>query len=252
MITAKCPRCEKHIQIPDDTEETFCAYCGEKFHNDDAIISTTNIVLMELKNQRDAELSAFLNGPGFTLFHGSWGLPSENNAQIETRDPKDMVSKEMRICDEIRTMLYEACGEKGLFAPAGIRYIGNKVLVCVEYEALVLQHFSKINEDAQLLLTINPGYDFTPTKELFLDIVKLDKTPELYGLFRNGLVMAYLSLIHYFIPVAKKGFLYPLGDRLAEAFNNLAEMINLRMDPQDITFAHKVKVLHLNHLSTLK
>ena len=28
LKAAKCPSCEADIQIPDDRENTFCAYCG--------------------------------------------------------------------------------------------------------------------------------------------------------------------------------------------------------------------------------
>lgn len=252
MVTAQCPHCQKNIQIPDDVEETYCAYCGKKIQTDNAVLSSTNIVLDELKGLRDQELNDFLQGPGFQSIYRGWGLPTKYNAQIEEMDPRDVLSKELRICGEIRNLLFEGCGEKGVFSPAGIRYIGSKVIVSQQFEPYVIQHIESVNRDALALLSVIPGYDFTPTKKLFLDIVKLDKTPELYNTFSNGLVLALLSLQHFFIPVVRRKLLAPLGERMAEGFNQIAEMITLNMEPGDLAYTEKVKILKLNTLSLLK
>lgn len=265
MVPATCPSCKKDIQIPEELEETFCSYCGSKIRTETAteLHSETHgtegaasadgsAVLAELRKLRQQELESFFSGPGVTSFHGGLSLKSKHNAQIESIDPQDMLSKEMRICEELRKMLYEACGDQGLFAPAGIRYIGNKVLVSAEYEILVKQHIDSINADASALAFIKPGYDFEALKDLFLALVKRDQTPELYGLFSNGLVMAYLALQHVFIPAAIVRLIPPLGDRIAESFGFISELIASKLEEKDLQYAKKVQVRNLKKLELLK
>lgn len=262
MAAAQCPYCEKSIHIPDETEETFCAYCGSKLQTKAAIElygragdvpePNDSLLLAELRSLRENELSEFLNPSGPGLANQGRGLPMQYNAQIEELDPADVLSKELRICNEVLKMLREACSPSGVFAPGGFRFIGSKFIVSVQYEAAVIEHMDKINIAARQLLSINPGYDFSAPLDLLSKVVRLDKTPELYCLFAGGLTMAYLALTNYFIPAVRKKLIAPLGDKLAESLAGIADMIVSRTDPQELQKVQKIKIRYLDELKLLK
>jgi DNA-directed RNA polymerase subunit RPC12/RpoP len=262
LTTVNCPSCHKEVQVPSESESTYCSYCGSKFETKEAITlykTDKNVIqakasreLIDLRQKRQDELEEFFDGPGITKLYQGWQLPLTYNERIEELDPKDILSKEMRICEEIRKMLLNSCDEEGVFSPFGIRLIGNKITVTPQHEASVKQQIERINLDAQTILFLRPDFDFTSTKALMMDMIKIDKTRDLYGLFWNGLVLAYLSLHYYFIPVVKKQLPAPLGDRLAECFEYIKDMAVSRLDEDERKNLQKIKVLDLKKLALLK
>jgi hypothetical protein len=262
LLTAKCPSCGETIQIPSEKKETYCAYCGKKFQTKTAVAvimpekyvpdGEAGVQLTNVKKLRETELKAFLSGPGFTSLYQYWEFPVTYNAQIEHLDPDDILSKEMRICDESRRILLEVCSDDGIFAPSGIKLFGNKITVILDNELAVKLHLQRINRDAELILQVEPYYDFASTQKLMMDIIKLDKTDELYSLFSNGLSMALVALQNYLIPVFKKNIQTPLGDKLADCMTYIAQLITDRIGAEQLQYTQKTKILELKHLHLLK
>lgn len=256
LTAAVCPCCNKAIQVPVGAKTSFCAYCGAQISVSEAVRKNRKIEdaksVEVLRQLRQKELDAFFSGPGTTSAYHRAALPTSYSEEILSLDPDDIFTRELIICSEFLALLYEICGEKGIFVPGGRRFFVNKVFLAPENEAYAAERVQKINQFAGTILRIQPNYDFYATKNILLRVFDLDKTEELYGLFWNGPFMAYLALRHYLIPVAKKKFLKPLGDRLVEALTSLLLRIKENSDEKAVQHADKTRLVGLEQLTLLK
>jgi len=256
LRAAVCPHCKKEIQVPADAETSFCAYCGASISVSEAVRKgrkNENARSVEvLRRLRQKELDAFFSGPGTTSAYHRTTLPTAYNEEILDLDPDDIYTRELIICSEFLALLYEICGEKGVFVPGGRRFFGNKVFLIPENETHAAQRVQKINQFAGTILRIRPDFDFSSTKNVLLRVFEMDKTEDLYGLFWSGPFLAYLALRHYLIPMAKKKIIQPLGDRLVEALTSLILRIKENSDEKAVQHADKTKLIGLEKLSLLK